>query len=532
MPSAPEKPDTLSRALREIQELRRSEAWLAAQKEAFQAAMDGAPLEQSLGILVRTAVDQVKDSMQCGFWIADDSRTGLHHVVGLPEDYARRIDGFPIGLDSFACGLAVATGQPVITPNVDDEPRWKPMRWLAEEYGYRALWSFPVHTDGGNSVGTFTVYFPEPREATARDVEWAEAMAHAGAIIISRHTQAQKREWVSLRLHESEERLRLAVEASHLAIWDWDIRTGHVAWNEEHYGMLGYRVGEIEPSYAAWANCVHPEDRVAAEQILTKAMRAHEKYQNEFRIVLPDGTVRWCVAHGTFFYDEAGEPVRMLGLMEDVTGERQQAGKQRVLIAELQHRTRNLLAVVQSISEQTMRTAGSFEDFKTRFNRRLGALSRVQGILSRADDEPITIGALVGMELEALGAAGRGEVELAGPHVLLRKSTAQIFSLAIHELATNALKYGALAKKGARLAVRWRIEGTEQDGRVLLEWIEDGIAAVLPTDSGRRSYGRALIEEALPYSLSARTTYELDEDSLRCVISLPLATTSGLAVAG
>jgi two-component system CheB/CheR fusion protein len=120
------------------------------------------------------------------------------------------------------------------------------------------------------------------------------------------------------------------------------------------------------------------------------------------------------------------------------------------------------MAVVQSIAQQTMETAGSLEDFKSRFDRRLAALSRVQGLLSRADNEPITVGALVGMELEALGSDERGDkVTLAGPEVRVRKSAVQMLSLAIHELATNALKYGALATENGRLSVIWRIEGTE-----------------------------------------------------------------------
>jgi PAS domain S-box-containing protein len=159
------------------------------------------------------------------------------------------------------------------------------------------------------------------------------------------------------RFRESEERLRLAVEASRMAMWDWDMRTGKITWNDEQYHMLGYRVGEVEPDYAAWATRVHPDDRAAAEAELASALREHKKYLNEYRILRPDGSVQWSVARGEFYYDDTGQPIRMLGLAEDVTEARQQAERQRVLVAELQHRTRNLMAVVQSVAHQTMETA-------------------------------------------------------------------------------------------------------------------------------------------------------------------------------
>jgi PAS domain S-box-containing protein len=334
-------------------------------------------------------------------------------------------------------------------------------------------------------------------------------------------------------LRESETRQRLAVEASRMGMWDRDLRTEKATWNDEYYRMLGLRVGEIEPGYAVWLNCVHPNDRDAVGAKVESAMREHREYLNEYRILCPDGTVRWCVARGEFFYDDAGQPIRMIGLVQDVTEARQQTEQQRVLVAELQHRTRNLMAVVHSIAQQTLATAASLADFENRFNRRLAGLSRVQNLLSRAEDEPITVGALVGMELEALGSAGLDDkVTVAGPDVPLRKSAVQMLCLAVHELATNALKYGALAHAEGRLSVTWRIEKSAPDRRLRLEWIERGIAAMPAAGVIRRGYGRTLIEEALPYTLSAQTRFELGPEALRCVISLPLATRDGKEVVG
>jgi two-component sensor histidine kinase len=233
--------------------------------------------------------------------------------------------------------------------------------------------------------------------------------------------------------------------------------------------------------------------------------------------------LRWARACGRFL-NNRNEPLRTIGAVEDITEAREQIETQRVLVAELQHRTRNLMAVVQSIAHQTLSTTASLVDFENRFNQRLEALSRVQGLLSRAGDQPITIAALVAMELEALGShACSGRIQCGGPVVQLRKSTVEMLALAIHELATNAIKYGALASDAGHLSVTWRFDGSRAGRNVVLEWVEQGITWQQSEDrqSGQGGYGRTLIEEALPYSLAAETKFELGGDGLRCVISLP-----------
>ena len=146
-------------------------------------------------------------------------------------------------------------------------------------------------------------------------------------------------------------------------------------------------------------------------------------------------------------------------------------------------------------------------------------------IPSRADDEPITLRTLLVMEFDALGldAFGSKITLFGGPEARLRKSAVEMLALATHELLTNAIKYGAFASESGRLSVTWRIEGMPPDQQLVLEWIECGIASPAPAaDPKRNGYGRTLIEEALPYSLSAETTFELGADNLRCRIRLPL----------
>ena len=161
------------------------QTWLSAQKEAFQAAMDGASLEISLGILIRTLATQAHDGRRCAFYVVDGDV--LRHVVGMSDEYAQCVDGFQVSAESLACGLAVATGKPFITRDVLDEPRWRSWTWLAEKFGYRGCWSFPVETSEGNLVGSLAMYFEEPREPSSTDLELATVFTQTAGIIIRRH---------------------------------------------------------------------------------------------------------------------------------------------------------------------------------------------------------------------------------------------------------------------------------------------------------------------------------------------------------
>ena len=126
-------------------------------------------------------------------------------------------------------------------------------------------------------------------------------------------------EQAAVSLHESEERLRLALGAAKLAAWDWNMQTQQVIWNAEHFLMLGYPVNSVTPSYDAWAARVHPDDLPTAEAGIRHSLQTGEHYAAQFRVVWPDGTVRWVEARGEFYFDPSGQPVRNYGVMLDIS---------------------------------------------------------------------------------------------------------------------------------------------------------------------------------------------------------------------
>jgi PAS domain S-box-containing protein len=334
------------------------------------------------------------------------------------------------------------------------------------------------------------------------------------------------------QVQRSEERLRSAVEVGRLGLWDWNVVTGEVHWSDEHFRMEGYGVGEVTPSYEAWRQRIHPDDRSATEAALKQAMESGEEYMRDFRVVHPNGSVHWLHGRGRFFYED-GRAIRMLGAMIDITERREWEERQQVLVAELQHRTRNLMGVVRSMSDKTARASVNLPDFRMRFRDRLEALSRVQGLLSRLNDhDRVTFDDLIRTELAAMD-GNDDRVTLSGPNgVRLRSSTVQTLALALHELATNAVKYGALGQPAGRLSISWSLEPKGDGGTPWLhiDWRESGVdmppANSAPRGSGQ---GRELIEQALPYQLRARTTYTLGPDGVHCTISIPVsASTVGI----
>ena len=197
--------------------LRTNEALMRGQKEALQAVLDGAPLAASLGLLTRLVVAETGGKARTAFCIADPDGAALHPVRGagdMPDDYLDWVDGFVIGRDSLACGLAVSTDQAVVTPDVFEEPRWAPWTHIARAHDYRGCWSFPIRTAQDKAVGTFAMYFRAPREATPDDLALADVVTQTAAVIIVNHQQAQERARAEAALRASEQRRLLGRDAT------------------------------------------------------------------------------------------------------------------------------------------------------------------------------------------------------------------------------------------------------------------------------------------------------------------------------
>ncbi|MGR6329187.1 PAS domain-containing protein [Sphingomonas sp. XXL09] len=437
--------------------------------------------------------------------------------AALPDrvDYDRRAGGW--------ISDWLRRGERVVIADVAGDPRLdERSRAALIASGARAMILVSLLRDGEETVN-FGVQHGAPRSWTAADIQLVNEVAE-------RTWAAAARVRTESALAKSEERLRSAVEVGQVGLWDWDVTTGAIHWSDEHFRMEGYAVGEVTPSYQTWSQRLHPDDRAATEAALHHAMTSGEEYVHEFRVVHPDGTVRWMAARGQFVYDAAGAAVRMVGAMVDTTERRDLENRQTALVGELQHRTRNLMGVIRSIAHKAMDASRDLADFHARFEDRMTALSRVHGLLSRlGEHDRIGFDQLIRGEMEAMS-GDPARVTLDGPAgIRLRSSTVQMLALALHELATNAVKYGALGQPGARLTIRWHWTPPEADGRpwLTIDWREQGVT-MPPPGQGGAGQGRDLIERALPYQLDADTRFTLTADGVHCIIALPVSETTAV----
>ena len=359
-------------------------------------------------------------------------------------------------------------------------------------------------------------------EVVARDAEGRVArLLNVAADITERRSAEQG-------LRDSDERFAQFAASSSDALWVRDAATLAMEYVSPAIQPI-YGVGpkDFLGDVERWLTVILPEDRETALVHLEQA-KAGGAVVHEFRIRRQaDGEERWIRNTDFPLYDAHGRVQRIGGIAEDVTDARKAFERQGVLTAELQHRTRNLMGLVRSVADKTMARSADLSDFRRRFVDRLNALARVQGLLSRLDEwDRVTFGELIRSELSALN-GDSDRVTLTGPDgIALRSSTVQTFALAMHELATNALKYGALAQPKGRLAIAWRLDRAARDGRPWLhvDWRESGVAmpagGAPPRGGGS---GRELIERALPYQLGARTTFVMERDGVHCTIALPVS---------
>lgn len=340
-------------------------------------------------------------------------------------------------------------------------------------------------------------------------------------------TNVTERRRSASALRESEERLRLLVEGIPQLVWR-SADEGRWTWSSVQWQSLTGQ--SLDASLdRGWLDVVHPDDQDAVRRAWQEVATT-DGIDVAFRVRrVSDGAYLWHHTRSMPVRDETGRTVEWLGTTTDVQQRMEMQERQTVLVDELQHRTRNLIGIVRSVADKTARTSADFNDFRARFRDRLDALARVQGLLSRlADVDRVSFDDLIRMELSAMS-GGLDRVRIEGPTgVRLRSSTVQTLAMALHELATNAVKYGALKQQGGQLAVTWSFEPTGDGGKPWLhvDWRESGVtmpgATIAPKGTGQ---GRDLIERALPYQLRARTSYQLGPDGVHCTISLPVSST-------
>lgn len=323
-----------------------------------------------------------------------------------------------------------------------------------------------------------------------------------------------------LALRESEVRLRLAQEAASIGIWDWDLRTNAMVYSARAKQIYGL-AADVGVTYEMIRAATHPNDlpRTSAMAEAARDPNLRPKIPFEYRIIWPDGQVRWALAHGEMVFEETPEgprAVRYVGTLQDITDLKQAEERRKLLVNELNHRVKNTLATVQSMINQTLRGAQADPSLREQLSGRLMALSAAHDLLTRENWEAADLRALVEGALHPFGLAP-ARLRIHGPALRVGPKTATALAMALHELATNAAKYGAMASEAGRVSVSWT---RPQQGRVRLEWREAEGPAVRPPV--RRGFGVRLLTEGLATEFGSAAEIGYPPTGVVCAIAVPI----------
>ncbi len=318
---------------------------------------------------------------------------------------------------------------------------------------------------------------------------------------------------------ESEQRLRLTYEHAFTSIAEVDASGRFLRVNEQLSIITGYSREELLGR--TFIDITHPEDRGADLDQFRRQMAGElDAYALEKRYVRKDGSTIWIELSASRVDDESGNPLYGIRVTRDITERKRAEEHQRLLLNELNHRVKNTLTTVQSIVFQTLRNAPSPEDAQTALSSRLIALSKAHDVLTRESWEAAGLHQIVSEAMEPFRAQGENRIQVAGVEVRLPSSMALAIAMALQELATNAVKYGALSNESGKVGLRWSLDRTNSPADLHLRWEESGGPPVRPPS--RRGFGTRLIERSLAGDLQGQARIEFDPAGLVCTITAPV----------
>lgn len=425
----------------------------------------------------------------CGDWCATGGASLTGRTFNLPA----------FGGDAVA---TLQSGEILVVGDIDADPRTAPAAATWQAVGVRAILDVPLVRGGRLDAYVFATA-REPRAWTPEDAALAEDVAGRtwSALVRARSERA---------LRESEARFRAMADSAPAPVWV-SSAAGPVEFvNRAFCELAGKTFDELLGE--AWLSFMHPEDRPVVAAIRESARAELAPYGWDARFLAADGKWRWMRASCQPRFDAQGGLQGYVGMAMDVTDTRRAEERQRLLINELNHRVKNTLATVQSIARQTLREAMITAEARERFNDRLLALSAAHNVLTRSKWESAELGDIVVEAVRPYDDPQAPRIAFEGPPTRLEPNVALAVSMAMHELATNAVKYGALSQAQGRVVVDWAVA----DGAVRLAWREAGGPPVVPPAAAGRGFGSRLLTQGLAAELGAPAEIDYREDGLVC----------------
>jgi PAS domain S-box-containing protein len=312
----------------------------------------------------------------------------------------------------------------------------------------------------------------------------------------------------------------LAVRAGEIGIWDWDLRSNEMTYSEQAKSIFGFPV-DAAVTYEQVRDATHPDDLPNTSAMARRALdpQLRERQPYEYRIRRGDGEVRWLIAHGHAVFDGA-KAVRYLGTIQDITERKIAEEHLQLLIRELNHRVKNTLAVVQSISAQTFRSTNDPRAAAASIEGRLQALARAHDILTSESWRGADFGQLIQASVAPYTGSDGDRLLLRGPPVMVPPGLAVSVSMIFHELATNALKYGSLSVEGGHVEVAWQRRAGAEGTDLSVTWSERGGPAAKPPS--RHGFGLSMIERSAAAELCGGARVAFEPSGFTCDLTIQL----------
>jgi two-component system sensor histidine kinase/response regulator len=301
---------------RDQEKLERSSRVIEEERRVLELIAKGASLKEVLNALT-AAIERMAPDCYCTVLLLDEEGKRLWEGSGggLPPAYMQGVNGLEIGPDVGACGSAAYRNETTIIEDIANDPRFGAAQGFVLSFGLRACWSVPIRDSKQKVLGTFAMYHKRPATPHDRDLRVVEAGAHLAGNAIERLRSEEK-------LRDNAERIAMAERAAAFGIWQVDVLTDIVTFSEGFAALTGLTGKPLRMHLDQWREMVHPDDREALNVLAQKAMDESDSFNPEFRIVLPDGLVRWMRCKSRVERAD-GRPVLTSGAMIDITQEKE-----------------------------------------------------------------------------------------------------------------------------------------------------------------------------------------------------------------
>lgn len=389
--------------------------------------------------------------------------------------------------------------------------------------GMAAVQCTPIMSRNDDLIGIITIAWPRIHRPSARVLQLMDVLARATGtalqnieLLASLRRELAERERAEAALRDSEERLRRALQAGEVFAYEWHRADDTLIGSENCSAILGFEGETGAITGRRWEERIHPEDRARYQEAMSALERGMGRQVVSYRYVRGDGSTVWIEETCIGEFDVAGNLVRVSGLVRDVTARKHVEELQQLLMREFNHRARNMLATIQAMISLTARSQKDIGAFVAEVQSRIRSMARAQELIADSRWTGARIRDIVSEELDPYTGERPEAMTLSGADAVLTPAATMALTMALHELATNAAKYGALSVPEGRVHVA---VGRHAGGGVTLRWSETNGPPVAPPR--RRGFGSLLIEGSIRSEIGGTAEVRYRRSGLVCTVEIP-----------